>query len=155
MNNQFFRAAVTALSLVALSLTTVSCSSSNDEDNTTPNNQQPPVTTQYFHPPTWIQGTWKYAPFGTPLESMLTRKFTDSDIISISSGGTQTSWTEGIKVSPNGGTVDEVTTNTEYNVTIKYNSTGVTDYYEFKKISDTEIQYRQAPVLNWTSLVKD
>jgi hypothetical protein len=154
MNNQFFRAAVTALSLVALSLTTVSCSNSSDEDNT-PTNNQPPVTTQYFHPPTWIQGTWKYAPFGTPMDSPLTLKFTDSDIISISSGGTQTSWTEKIKVSPNGGSVNETTSNTEYNVNIKYNGSGTTDFYEFRKISGTEIQYRQAPVLNWTSLVKN
>ncbi|WP_419868744.1 hypothetical protein [Chryseobacterium sp. CT-SW4] len=155
MKKLSFKAITIALSLTVLSLATANCSnSSNDEDNTTPNNQQP-ATTQYFHPPTWIQGTWKYAPFGTPLESMLTRKFTDSDIISISSGGTQTSWTEKIKVSPNGGNVDEVTTNTEYNVAIKYNSTGVTDFFEFRKISNTEIQYRQAPVLNWTSLVKD
>src|SRR5690606_3250426 len=137
-----------------LSLVTVNCSSSNDDDNTTPNNQQP-ATTQYFHPPTWIQGTWKYAPFGTPMDSPLTLKFTDSDIVSISSGGTHTSWTEKIKVSLNGGSAEEATTNTEYNVTIKYNGTGGTDYYEFKKISNTEIQYRQAPVLNWTSLVKD
>ncbi|MDR6546707.1 hypothetical protein J2810_002767 [Chryseobacterium rhizosphaerae] len=142
--------------LVALSLTlaiTISCSNSNDEDN--PTNQQPPVTTQYFHPPTWIHSTWKYAPFGTPMDSPLTLKFTGSDIVSISSGGTQTSWTEKIKVSPNGGNVDETTSNIEYNVTIKYNGSGVTDFYEFRKISDTEIQYRQAPVLNWTSLVKD
>lgn len=142
-----------ALSLSALSLVAVNCSSSNDDDNT-PTNQQP-TTTQYFHPPAWIQGTWKYAPFGVPMDSQLTLKFTDSDIISISSGGTQTSWTEKIKVSPNGGNVDEATTNTEYNVTIKYNSTGVTDFFEFRKISNTEIQYRQAPVLNWTSLVKN
>lgn len=142
-----------ALSLSILSLVTINCSSSNDDDNT-PTNQQP-ATTQYFHPPAWIQGTWKYAPFGVPMDSQLTLKFTDSDIISISSGGTQTSWNEKIKVSPNGGTVDEATTNTEYNVTIKYNSTGATDFFEFRKISNTEIQYRQAPVLNWTSLVKD
>lgn len=143
---------LTALLFTAtLSLLTVNCSSNNDDD--TPNNQQP-VTTQYFHPPVWIQGTWKYAPFGTPMDSPLTLKFTDSDIISISSGGTETSWTEKIKVSPNGGSVDETTTNTEYNVTIKYNGSGTTDFYEFRKISDTEIQYRQAPVLNWTSLVK-
>ncbi|MCL8538571.1 hypothetical protein M9991_17020 [Chryseobacterium gallinarum] len=142
----------TALSLTTL-LVTVNCSSNNDDDNNA--QQTNPATTQYFHPPSWIQGTWKYAPFGTPMDSPLTLKFTDSDIISISSGGIQTSWTEKIKVSPNGGNVDEATTNTEYNVTIKYNSTGITDFYEFKKISDTEIQYRQAPVLNWTSLVKE
>ncbi|WES99328.1 hypothetical protein P2W68_06850 [Chryseobacterium arthrosphaerae] len=150
MKKLSFKAITIALSLT---LTTVNCSSSNDDDNTSTNQQ--PTTTQYFHPPVWIQGTWKYAPFGVPMDSQLTLKFTDSDIISISSGGTQTSWTEKIKVSPNGGNVDEATTNTEYNVTIKYNSTGVTDFFEFKKISDTEIQYRQAPVLNWTSLVKD
>lgn len=43
----------------------------------------------------------------------------------------------------------------EYNGTIKYNGTGTTEFFEFKKVSDTEIQFRQAPVLNWTSLVKD
>lgn len=150
MKKLSFKAITIALSLT---LTTANCSNSNDDDNT-PTNQQP-TTTQYFHPPAWIQGTWKYAPFGVPMDSQLTLKFTDSDIISISSGGTQTSWTEKIKVSPNGGNVDEATTNTEYNVTIKYNSTGVTDFFEFRKISNTEIQYRQAPVLNWTSLVKD
>lgn len=151
MKKLSFKATMVAL---LLALTIISCSNSSDEDNTTPNNQQP-VTTQYFHPPTWIQGTWKYAPFGTPMDSPLTLKFTDSDIISISSGGTQTSWTEKIKVSPNGGSVDETTINNEYNVTIKYNGSGTTVLYEFKKISNTEIQYRQAPVLNWTSLVKE
>lgn len=149
------RTFLTALMLTAtLSLLTVNCSSNNDDDNGTPNNQQP-ATTQYFHPPTWIQGTWKYAPFGNPMESMLTRKFTDSDIISISSGGTQTSWTQSIKVAPSGGSVEEAISTTDYNLTIKYNGTGVTDFFEFRKISDTEIQYRQAPVLNWTSLIKD
>lgn len=144
---------LTALMLTAtLSLVTVNCSGNNDDDNT-PTNQQP-VTTQYFHPPAWIQGTLKYAPFGTPMDSPLTLKFTDSDIISISSGGTETSWTQKIKVSPNGGSVDETTTSTEYNVIIKYNGTGTTDFFEFRKISDAEIQYRQAPVLNWTSLIK-
>lgn len=142
-----------ALSLTVLSLVTVNCSSNNDDDNNT--QQTNPATTQYFHPPAWIHGTWKYAPFGVPIDSQLTLKFTNSDIISISSGGTQTSWTEKIKVSPNGGSVDETTINNEYNVTIKYNASGTTVLYEFKKISNTEIQYRQAPVLNWTSLVKE
>jgi hypothetical protein len=154
MKKLSFKAITIALSLTVLSLVTVNCSGSNDDDNDT-QQTSPPATTQYFHPPTWIKGTWKYAPFGNPIESMLTRKFTDSDIISISSGGTETSWTQSIKVSPNGGSVEEVISTTDYNLTIKYNGTGTTDFIEFKKISDTEIQYRQAPTLNWTSLVKN
>ena len=133
-----------------LSLLSVNCSGNNDDNSTQQTN---PTTNQYFHPPIWIQGIWKLVPFGDPSQSMLTIKFTDSDFIKISSGGIETSMTQSIKMSQGGGTVEESITNTDYNFTIKY-GTGNTDLIEFKKISDTEIQYRQAPTLNWTSLKK-
>ena len=96
---------------------------------------------------------YKYAPFD-PNQVGFTFKFTDSDFINVSSGGTETSWTQKIKISPNGGSVDETITNTEYNFTIKYNGTGNSEFVEFKKVSATEIQYRAAPTLNWTTLIK-
>lgn len=139
-----------ALSLTTTLLTT-SCSSNNDDDNDT--QQTNPATTQYFHPPAWIQGTWKYAPFD-PNQAVFTFKFTDSDFINVSSGGIETSWTQKIKMSPNGGSVDETITNTAYNFTIKYNGTGNSELVEFKKVSANEIQYRAAPTLNWTTLIK-
>lgn len=45
-----------ALSLTALSLLTVNCSSSSNDDDTLVNNPQPsnPQVTPYFHPPRYL-----------------------------------------------------------------------------------------------------
>jgi hypothetical protein len=87
-----------ALSLTAtLSLVTVNCSSNNDDDNNT--QQTNPATTQYFHPPTWIQGTWGVTN-GTTQTSLY--KFTANDFILLVTGVSEQSMTGTIKSSPNG-----------------------------------------------------
>ncbi|KMQ68755.1 hypothetical protein ACM39_05535 [Chryseobacterium sp. FH2] len=149
INKFCFLLGTLALSLLVI----VNCSSSNDNDNGTTNNNQQQSTTQYFHPPAWIQGTWKYAPLD-PNHVGFTYKFTDSDFINISTGGMETSWIQSIKMFPNGGSVEETITNTEYSFTIKYNGTANSQFLELKKVSATEIQYRAAPTLNWTTLIK-
>lgn len=137
-----------ALSLTA-TLLTVNCSSNNDDDNGTPNNQQP-VTTQYFHPPTWIQGTWGVTN-GTTSNKLY--KFTADDFIMIT-GTSELSMTGTIKSTPNGGSVDEtVNSGTQYNFTVKYNITPTTQSFEFRKISATQIQWKSNGT-NWVDLVK-
>lgn len=136
-----------ALSIV---LSFISCSNNNDDDNTTINNQQP-ATTQYFHPPTWIQGTWGVTN-GTITNKLF--KFTNDDFIMLISGGSEQSMTGTIKLTPNGGSVDETINNeTQYNFIIKYNSSSVTQNYEFKKISPTLIQWKDVSG-NWNFVQK-
>lgn len=141
-------AILTALSLTATLLTT-SCSNNNDDDNT-PTNQQPPATTQYFHPPTWIQGTWGVTN-GTTSNKLY--KFTADDFILLVTGVSEQSMTGTIKSSPNGGSVDEtVNSNTQYNFTVKYNITTTTQSFEFIKVSATQIQWKSNGI--WIDLVK-
>jgi len=136
------------LSLTTLLSATVSCSNSNDDDNTT-NNQQP-ATTQYFHPPTWIQGTWGVTN-GTTSNKLY--KFTVDDFILLVTGVSEQSMTGTIKSSPNGGSVDEtVNSNTQYNFTVKYNITTTTQSFEFRKVSATQIQWKSNGT--WFDLVK-
>ncbi|UPQ77079.1 hypothetical protein [Chryseobacterium nepalense] len=48
-----------------------------------------------------------------------------------------------IKSSPNGGSVDETVNNsTQYNFIIKYNITTTTQSFEFRKVSTTQIQWK-------------
>ena len=138
----------TALSLTA-TLLTVNCSSNNDDDNNT--QQTNPATTQYFHPPTWIQGTWGVTN-GTTSNKLY--KFTADDFIMIT-GTTEISMTGTIKSSPNGGSVDETANNgTQYNFTIKYNITTTTQSFEFRKVSATQIQWKDNSNGTWFDSVK-
>jgi hypothetical protein len=140
----------TTLSLTVLSLVTVSCSGNNDDDNT-PINQQP-ATTQYFHPPTWIQGTWGVTN-GTISNKLY--KFTADDFILLVTGVSEQSMTGTIKSSPNGGSVDEtINSNTQYNFTNKYNITNTTQSFEFRKVSATHIQWKDNSNGTWFDLVK-
>ncbi|WP_126651803.1 hypothetical protein [Chryseobacterium aureum] len=152
MKKNYFKAITIALSLTVLSLATVNCSnSSNDEDNTTPNNQQP-TTTQYFHPPTWIQGTWGVTN-GTTSNKLY--KFTADDFILLVTGVSEQSMTGTIKSSPNGGSVNETANNgTQYNFTVKYNITTTTQSFEFRKVSATHIQWKDNSSNTWFDLVK-
>lgn len=137
-----------ALSLITLLSATVNCSNSNDDDNTT-NNQQA-ATTQYFHPPTWIQGTWGLTN-GTTSNKLY--KFTADDFILLVTGVSEQSMTGTIKSSPNGGSVDEtVNSGTQYNFTVKYNITTTTQSFEFRKVSATQIQWKSNGT--WFDLVK-
>ncbi|SIQ19550.1 hypothetical protein [Chryseobacterium sp. RU33C] len=140
-------AILTALSLTATLLTT-SCSGNNDDENTTTNQQ--PATTQYFHPPTWIQGTWGVTN-GTTSNKLY--KFTADDFILLVTGVSEQSMTGTIKSSPNGGSVDETSNNgTQYNFTVKYNITTTTQSFEFRKVSATQIQWKSNGT--WFDLVK-
>lgn len=138
-----------ALSLTA-ALLTISCSSNNEDDNTTTNQQ--PATTQYFHPPTWIQGTWGVTN-GTTSNKLY--KFTADDFILLATGVSELSMTGTIKSGSNGGSVDEtVNSNTQYNFTVKYNITTTTQSFEFRKASATQIQWKDNSNGTWFDLVK-
>lgn len=132
-----------------LSLINVNCSGNNDDDNNTQQNN--PATTQYFHPPTWIQATWGVTN-GTTSNKLY--KFTADDFI-LMPGTSNQSMTGAIKAHPYGGTVDETSnTSTLYMLDIKYNNSGVTQHFEFKKISATQIQLKDNSNNTWTDLVK-
>lgn len=136
-----------ALSLIATLLVT-SCSGNNDDENTATNQQQP-ATTQYFHPPTWIQGTWGVTN-GTTSNKLY--KFTSNDVITIT-GTSELSLTGTIKAHPYGGSVDEsINSTTQYNFTLKYNMSPTTQNFEFRKISATQIQWKSYGT--WFDLVK-
>ncbi|WP_326984283.1 hypothetical protein VUJ46_07055 [Chryseobacterium sp. MYb264] len=147
MKKLSFRAITIALSLT---LTTINCSNSNDEDNTTPTNQQTPITTQYFHPPTWIQGIWGVTNGTTTIKLF---RFTVDDFIMIT-GTSEVSMTGTIKATPNGGSVDETINQTQYNFTVKYNITPTTQGFEFRKVSATQIQWKDNSHNTWFDLVK-
>jgi hypothetical protein len=138
--------------LIALSLTllTTSCSGNNDDDNNTQQTNNP-VITQYFHPPTWIQGTWGVTN-GTSTNKLY--KFTADDFIMIT-GTSELSMTGTIKSTPNGGSVDETANNgTQYNFTVKYNITNTTQNFEFRKVSATQIQWKDNSNGTWVDLLK-
>ncbi|TXI88471.1 MAG: hypothetical protein E6Q36_05560 [Chryseobacterium sp.] len=146
MNKQSLKAITIALSLA---LVTVNCSNSSNDDDNTPTNQQPPATTQYFHPPTWIQGTWGVTN-GTTSNKLY--RFTSDDVVTIT-GTSELSLTGTIKAHPYGGSVDEtVNTTTQYNFTVKYNMSPTTQNFEFRKISATQIQWKSYGT--WFDLVK-
>ncbi|MEG0927149.1 hypothetical protein [Chryseobacterium sp.] len=138
--------------LFTLAFTTlvfVGCSSSNDDDST-PTNQQP-ATTQYFHPPTWIQGTWGVTN-GTTSNKLY--KFTADDFI-LTPGNTYQSMTESIKAHPYGGSVNEPVNNTtQYTFDVKFNNSGTVQHFEFRKVSATQIQLKDNNSNTWTDLVK-
>ncbi|WP_370899580.1 hypothetical protein [Chryseobacterium gossypii] len=144
MNKQLF---LVLLLTATLSLVTVNCSNSSDDD--TPNNQQTPATTQYFHPPAWIQDSWAVSN-GTITNKLF--RFTDSDFISLASGS-EISHTGLIKAHPYGGSVDETSnTSSLYIFDIKFNNSGVTQHYEFRKVSATQIQWYSNGT--WIDLIK-
>lgn len=132
-----------------LSLLSINCSSNSDDDNST--QQTNPTTDQYFHPPTWIQGSWSVTN-GTISNKLF--KFTDSDFISLASG-IEISQTGLIKAHPYGGSVDETSnTSTSYIFDMKFNNSGVVQHYEFRKVSATQIQWKDNSNGTWFDLVK-
>ncbi|WP_265131742.1 hypothetical protein [Chryseobacterium oranimense] len=113
--------------LIAVSF--VSCSN-NDDDSTS--QQNIPTTTQYFHPPTWIQGSWK-------VSNTSYYKFTNDDFIYVING---TSYKAILtQTASNGQTakVDETITDTDYNFVITAGTSSGS--YKFKKVSSTQIQW--------------
>lgn len=135
---------------MTLSLVTVNCSGNNDDDNNETNNQQNnPTTAQYFHPPTWIQGSWGMSNSTTTSKFY---KFSDSDFFSLITGS-EISQSGLIKAHPYGGSVDETTnTSTSYIFDMKFNNSGVVQHYEFRKVSATQIQWNSNG--SWVDLKK-
>jgi len=113
--------------IMAVSFT--NCSGSDDDSTSQQNN---PITNQYFHPPTWIQGSWKVG-------NTSYYKFTNDDFIYVMNG---TSYKAILtQTASNGQTakVDETITETDYNFTITAGASSGT--YKFKKISTSQIQW--------------
>ncbi|MDQ1095191.1 MULTISPECIES: hypothetical protein [Chryseobacterium] len=121
----------TLLALTFMALLTVNCS--GNEDDTTPE-QTNPVITQYFHPPTWIQGSWKISGSNSAYF-----KFTNDDFILVSP---YTSWKAVLQQTASAGQtakVNEDISEQYYQFTIIAGNSG--GQYKFKKISDTKIQW--------------
>ncbi|MFL9835826.1 hypothetical protein [Chryseobacterium terrae] len=107
----------------------IGCSNSDDDSTTQQNN---PVTTQYFHPPSWIQGSWKVG-------NTSYYKFTNDDFIYVMNG---TSYKVILTQSASSGQtakVDETITDTDYNFVITAGASSGS--YKFHKISSTQIQW--------------
>lgn len=118
------------LSVLALSFFTISCSGNDD----TPPQQNIPVQTVYFHPPQWIQGSWKISNTSTTYF-----KFTNDDFILVSP---YTSYKAILTQTASTGQpakVVEQTSDYYYEFTITAGASS--GQYKFKKISDTKIQW--------------
>ncbi|HEY4618072.1 MAG TPA: hypothetical protein VIH09_07755 [Flavobacterium sp.] len=92
-----------------------------------------------FHPPQWIQGTWKQELFG--LDSRTGFKFSANDLCTLI-GVAEHCQQEIIDSQRKSGTnviVEEVITSTSYSV--KISSSGQQKTFSFQKISDTKIEW--------------
>lgn len=119
------------LPLLALSLLTLNCSG-NDDDSTP--QQNTPVQTVYFHPPSWIQGSWKISGSNSAYF-----KFTSDDFILVTP---YTSWKSVLQQTASTGQlakVNEDISDLYYEFTIIAGNSG--GMYKFKKISSTRIQW--------------
>ncbi|PWN60443.1 hypothetical protein [Chryseobacterium viscerum] len=117
------------IALVAISF--VNCS--GNDDTTTPQ-QNNPVTTQYFHPPAWIQGSWKISNTSTTYF-----KFTNDDFILVSPYTSYKAVLEQTASTGQPAKVVEQTSDYYYEFTITAGASS--GQYKFKKISDTKIQW--------------
>jgi len=109
----------------------IGCSNSDDDSTPQKNN---PVTTQYFHPPAWIQGSWKIS--GTQTSFF---KFTNQDFILITPYTSYKTVLEQAKSAGQTAKVDETITDTDYNFIITAGASSGS--YKFRKISATKIQW--------------
>ncbi|WP_288377621.1 hypothetical protein [uncultured Chryseobacterium sp.] len=117
------------LSLLILSLFIISCSG-NDDDSTPQQNN--PVTTQYFHPPAWIQGSWKVG-------NTSYYKFTNDDFIYVMNGTSYKAILTQSAASNQTAKVDEIISDTDYNFTVTAGPSS--GNYKFHKINSTQIQW--------------
>jgi hypothetical protein len=140
-----------ALSLT-MTLLTINCSGSNNDDDNKPTNPQPsnPQVTPYFHPPLWIQGTWGVSNSTTAQKIY---KFTTEDFVMLVTGAEQ-SMTGIINATPKGASTSELSTENEYKFSINYKATGTVQSFEFKKISPTQIQWKDNVSNTWNTLIK-
>lgn len=119
------------LPLLAFSLLTLNCSGNDDESTPQQNN---PVQTVYFHPPAWIQGSWKISGSNSAYF-----KFTSDDFILVTP---YTSWKSVLQQTASTGQlakVNEDISDLYYEFTIIAGNSG--GMYKFKKISSTRIQW--------------
>ena len=117
------------IALVAISF--VNCSG-NDDDSTPQQNN--PVTTQYFHPPAWIQGSWKISNTSTSYF-----KFTNDNFILVTPYTSYKAILEQTAATGQPAKVVEQTSDYYYEFTITAGASS--GQYKFKKISDTRIQW--------------
>ncbi|MDQ0780570.1 hypothetical protein [Chryseobacterium sp. W4I1] len=115
--------------VVIVAIFFVSCSNNDDDSSLQQNN---PVTTQYFHPPIWVQGSWKVG-------NTSYYKFTNDDFIYVMNGTSYKAILTQTAASNQTAKVDEVISDTDYNFTITAGTSGGT--YKFHKISSTQIQW--------------
>ncbi|WBX96040.1 hypothetical protein [Chryseobacterium gambrini] len=121
---QLFLIAFTAISFI-------NCSGNDDDSAPQQNN---PVTVQYFHPPAWIQGSWRITG-----SSSTYFKFTPDDFVLASP---YTSWKGVLQQTASTGQtakVNEDISDLYYQFTIIAGNSG--GQYKFKKISSTRIQW--------------
>lgn len=116
------------LLFVFTALLLFSCSSSSDDNNNSSNSD--------FHPPAWIQGTWKD-------DTSFGYKFT-SDNVCLLVSINQNCFKEMINnynaSIPNSSSVNEsIKSDTEYK--FSYTVQGTTQYFHFKKITNTKIEF--------------
>ena len=93
-----------------------------------------------FHPPEWIQGTWKQESFG--LDSHTGFKFSANDLCTLIGlhEHCQQEIINSQRISGTNAAVEETITNTSYSV--KISSSGQQKSFSFQKISDTKIEWR-------------
>jgi hypothetical protein len=117
------------IALVAISF--VNCSG-NDDDSTPQQNN--PVTTQYFHPPLFIQGSWKISNTSTSYF-----KFTNDDFILVTPYTSYKAVLTQTEATGQPAKVVEQISDYYYEFTITAGASS--GQYKFKKISDTKIQW--------------
>ncbi|WP_347216260.1 hypothetical protein [Chryseobacterium sp.] len=82
-------------------------------------------------------------------------KFTTDDFLLLSIGVAEESVTETIQARSDGGNVDETLNNSaQYSFIVHYNNITTIESFEFKKISATEIQWKEKGSIVWSSLIK-
>ena len=68
--------------------------------------------------------------------------------------GTEQSMTGIINATPKGASTSEFITENEYKFSINYKATGTVQSFEFKKISATQIQWKDNVSNTWNTLIK-
>lgn len=130
----------TLLTLAFTSLLFIGCSNNNDDESTNAPGQSNSENVQYFHPPTWIKGTWS-----STTSDPIKYKFTDNDFIQINSGSEMSNVAYLKQIKSLGGTVsvDETANENQYYFTMKMNGSNMT--YQFKKVTATKLLWVNHP----------
>lgn len=122
----------------ALASTLFTACSSSVDDTFTTTEQTNPTAGQYFHPPTWIQGSWTSGSGS----SLIGFRFTNDDVTLISNTielSYKTTFNQYNNVTAGSCKATETITGDVYDVNMTIVSQ--TQVYKFKKISNTRIQW--------------